>query len=83
MKALVLAMAGNVSLVRGVTTRIERAQLRREVGALRQNRVAKRTLNRYATMFTAFLDFVSVKWRRDFRSYPELDDFAAAYVEHL
>jgi hypothetical protein len=68
---------------RSVTTRRERAQLRKEVGALRQNRVAKRTLNRYAAMFTAFLDFVAVKWRRDFRNYEELDDFAAAYVEHL
>jgi hypothetical protein len=76
-------MSAEQSTVRGVTTRIERAQLRREVGALRQNRVAKRTLNRYSTVFTAFLNFVNVKWRRDFKTYEELDDFAAAYVENL
>jgi hypothetical protein len=83
MRGLVLAMAGNRKTVRGVATRVERALLRREAGALRQNRVAARTLNRYAVMFIAFLDFVFVKWGRDFRSYQELDDFAAGYVEHL
>jgi hypothetical protein len=73
MRGLVLAMAGNRKTVRGVATRVERALLRREAGALRQNRVAARTLNRYAVMFIAFLDFVFVKWGRDFRSYQELD----------